>query len=422
MSKRNVNTASDTITLGQLFGDMRLLIILFLAFRLLLLLAYEPLRLAEIERGLSAGGDFQYYYQLGALSDRGLLPFRDWWSEFPPIPSIMITLLYQLAGRGENYSGFAIALGLIMLACDTGNLLLVRRIGTRLHGANTGMALAWIYALLGASAVFVWWNFEPLAAFLLLLALGTLLDGRDSRSAVWAALGILVKFTPAVVGAAALRFRPRVAGIRYIGIVLAVVAGVYGLLMAQNAAFTLPSLTAQFNKSSYQTVWALIDGNYRTGNFGTAEERLDPDTASVLTGNPAVIPGWFRLLAALGLGLVVFLTARRMDDKGIVAFVTLALLIFFLQAQGWSPQWLAQIIPLVLLCFPNRLGVQVIVLLSIATFAEYPFLFLRTGDTGGEITGALQSPFILLVIARTAILVGISIALYRRLRQPAVMP
>ena len=72
-----------------------------------------------------------------------------------------------------------------------------------------------------------------------------------------------------------------------------------------------------------------------------------------------------------------------------VAFVAITLLIFFIQAQGWSPQWLAQIAPLMLLCFPTRDGVTAVVLLALVTFAEYPFLFIRTGDTGGVITGAL---------------------------------
>jgi hydrogenase/urease accessory protein HupE len=80
-----------------------------------------------------------------------------------------------------------------------------------------------------------------------------------------------------------------------------------------------------------------------------------------------------------------------------------------------------QVIPLVLLCFPTRDGVTAAVLLSLVTFAEYPFLFIRTGETGGEITGGLVTPFVVLVLARTAILVGLCIALYRRLRQEAVL-
>jgi hypothetical protein len=180
---------------------------------------------------------------------------------------------------------------------------------------------------------------------------------------------------------------------------------------------TMPALTAQFSKASYETVWALIDGNYKTGNFGPLEDRLDPARANVTLGNPSKIPSWLRLGAALAIGVFVFVRTRRFDAKGLVAFVGISLLIFFLQAQGWSPQWLVQIIPFILLCFPTRDGVLIVVLLSLVTFTEYPFLFIRTGDTGGEITGTLVTPFAALVLARTAILVGICVAQYRILRQ-----
>ncbi|MFN8564459.1 MAG: hypothetical protein U0703_23215 [Anaerolineae bacterium] len=123
---------------------------------------------------------------------------------------------------------------------------------------------------------------------------------------------------------------------------------------------------------------------------------------------------------AAAVGLFVFRRTRRFDERGLVAFVTITLLVFFLQAQGWSPQWLAQIAPLVLLCIPTRDGVTTVVLLSLVTFAEYPFLFIRTGDTGGVITGNLMLPFAALVLSRTAVLIGICVALYKRLRQESI--
>jgi hypothetical protein len=413
-----MNRQAPAVSMPALLGDFRLLLILAVSLRLLLLIVYQPLLLEGGERGMTAGGDFLTYFQLGALSADGLLPFRDWWSEFPPVPSFLNVLLFQLGGRA-GYTGFAMLYGLLMLACDTGILAQVRAIGSRLHGTSTGMALAWVYAVLAAPLVLVWWTFEPLVALAFLLGLRWLLERRDFPAGVMIGFGALVKFTPALLLGALLRFSPG----RRFGVVT-VTAGllfgvVYGLLFLQNAAMTAPSVTAQFSKASYQTVWALLDGNYRTGNFGPIEERLDPANAAVLIGNPSVVPGWLRLLAAAGLGLLVFMRTRRFDDRGMVYFAVITLLIFFVQAQGWSPQWLAQVVPLVLLAFPTRDGILTIVLLTAATFAEYPFLWIRTGDTGGVITGALVTPYAVLVLARTAILVGLCIALYRRLRQKA---
>ncbi len=404
----------DGLSLTGLLADWRILVTLFLAFRLLTLMVYQPMFASGFERGATAGGDFFYYFQLGSFAQEGLMPFRDWWSEFPPIPSMLNTVIFTLFG-GNGYTGFAMIYGVIMTLFDLGNLSRMRRIGTTVYNANTGMALAWIYALSLAPAVFIWWNFEPMVAFFLLSALAALLDRRDTRSAIWALVGALTKFTPAVILGAVWRYRPPAKAIRYSLITVGGFALIYALLFAQNADMTLPSLTAQFNKASYQTVWALLDGNYATGNFGAAAERLDPANAYRINGNPSVIPGIVRLGVAALIGAFIFWRTKRFDDRGLVAFTTLTLLIFFLQAQGWSPQWMAQIVPLMLLCFPTRNGVMLVVLLSMIVFAEYPFLFMRTGDTGGVITGALVTPFTALVIGRTLILVGVCAALFRRL-------
>jgi hypothetical protein len=419
MSKRTT-LSPETLSLSGMFADFRLLLTLFIGFRLILMLVYQPLVIEGVERGLAAGGDFATYYALGELSGQGLFPFRDWWSEFPPIPSLLITALYQLIGSAPRYELFAQMLGFLMLIFDVGNLTLVRRIGTRLHGANTGMTLAWIYALMLAPTIFIWWNFEPMVAFWLLLGLHWLLHGKTTTSALITAIGALTKFTPALLLGAVWRFRPTRHALRYSALVIVLFGVVYGLLLAQNAAMTLPSLTAQFSKSSYQTVWALLDGNFGTGNFGPISDRLDPALATVQQGNPALIPGIVRLAVAALIGAFIYARTRRYDSRGLVAFVAITLLIFFLQTQGWSTQWLAQIIPLLLLALPNRDTVLSIVLLTGTAFAEYPFLFLRTGETGGLISGELTAPYTMLILIRTAILIGFCVALYRKLRQQPV--
>src|SRR5262249_41071111 len=160
--------------------------------------------------------------------------------------------IYQLQGGAKaNYTGFAMVVALLMLACEAGNLILIRKIGERLYGANTGMALAWIYALMLAPLVFTFWDFEPLVALLLLQALWWLLVKRDVRSAIAAGIGALTKFTPALIIGAVWRFHERNRVLRYTVILAAVFGVVYLLLFIQNSRMTLPSLTSQFNKASY---------------------------------------------------------------------------------------------------------------------------------------------------------------------------
>jgi hypothetical protein len=218
-----------------------------------------------------------------------------------------------------------------------------------------------------------------------------------------------------------LRYRSARQAAVYIAIAVGVFALAYVPLFAVRADFAAISLTAQFNKPSYQTVWALIDQNYGTGNFGTLESHLTPEgvTDGVSDKNPAVIPGWLRLAIAGLVGVGVFATTRRRDDLGVVAFVGITLLIFYLQSQGWSPQWLSQILPLIILVLPTRDGVLIGVMLSVLAFAEYPFLFVRTGDTGGLMLPgtALFIPWVLIVLLRTFLLLMVAALFYGKLRQ-----
>jgi hypothetical protein len=135
-----------------------------------------------------------------------------------------------------------------------------------------------------------------------------------------------------------------------------------------------------------------------------------------------VIPSILRLASAAAIGIFVFVRSRRFDNIGLVAFTGITFLIFYLQSQGWSPQWLTQILPLILLVFPTRDGVLLTVILSVLAFAEYPFLFIRTGDAGGQILpgNALFMPWVLIVLMRTVILVSVAVMYYRKLRQEPV--
>ncbi len=399
----------------SLMEDWRVLLMTFIGLRVMLLMVYQPMTIQGIERGVSAGGDFQTYYHLASLSDSVGLPLRDWWSEFPPLWPYLTVFLYQAVGRDGNYPAFALALAGLFLLADVGNLALIRALAARIYTPETGMMLGWVYAVMAAPLVFLFWTFDVLVVFTLLLGMWWLLKSRHAASAAVVSVGTLFKLTPILIVGAVWRYLPRAGAVRYTAVAVGGAAVVFSAFFTQNAAMTLPSLTAQWNKASYQTVWALLDGNMRTGNFGLIEDRLDPARANELQGNAPVVPGWARLGAALAVGLLVFMRTRDFSERGLIAFVTITLLIFFIQAQGWSPQWLAQIIPLVLLVFPTRNGVLALLFLSFVALAEYPFLFIRSD---GAIAGTLIPAFVMFVVARTVVLLALCAALYRLLLRP----
>jgi hypothetical protein len=410
----------------DVLADFRLLLYLFVGLRLALAFVYQPFILdlyeadgtpAVAERGMTSFGDFRYFYAVAQLSDHGDWPYRDYWYEHPPVSSVLFIGVYKLLGLfgGAEYRIWAFVVGLILLAVDVGNLILLRDLGRHLHGESTAAALCWFYALLAAPLIFSWWTFETLVVFLILLALLWLLRGHQNRPAVITALGLMTKYTPVLILPAVWRFYGRRYAIRYTGITLMIAGCGLGLMIAWGGRMAISSLRAQLHKASYQTVWALVDGNRRTGRLSDLETRYNPDTAFEPYGHAAVIPSGVRLIPFAGVGLFVFTRRLRQDDQGVVAFFALTVILFFLWAQGWSPQWVLTLIPLILLNFPTREGVLVCLLISLASFVEYPVLFMYTGATGGEITGNRLPLYVILILVRTALLIALVVALYRRL-------
>ena len=399
--------------------DFRLLVYLFVGMRLVLLLAHPPTLVesegAIFDRGLTVYGDFLYHFGIAENSRAGLLPYRDFWYEYPPLIPILSGAVYALSGA--NYNAYATLLALLLTAFDAGNLALVRRIGGALRGPAAGEALAWLYALAVAPLVLVFWNFEAVITFWFLLALWWLIRDRHIPAAAAIAIGALTKLVPLLILGAAWRFRPAPFALRLTFIAGGLTAvGLMGVL-AISPRYGWPSLTAQMNKASFQTVWALIDRNYITGVFDNA--RLDVAAASRLQGNPPVIPTWARTAAFAGIGLALYATARRRDDSGLVAFAALTVVVFYLWSAGWSTQWQALLIPLLLLTLPGRAGPLLALALAAVSFAEYPLLFVRTAVADGALSPAGTPLLTITVLARTTMLVGYGAALWAQLRKAA---
>src|SRR5512138_2409107 len=112
-----------------LLRDRRLVVYLFTAFRLMLLLVYQP----GLGPGMTAFGDYQHYFNLAQLSSQGKLPYRDYWYEFPPVfPAVSLAVYGLISARGPaDFTAYTILFGLIMTTFDTANLLLLRRIGSQ---------------------------------------------------------------------------------------------------------------------------------------------------------------------------------------------------------------------------------------------------------------------------------------------------
>lgn len=399
---------------ASLLRDGRLLALLFIALRLALFLVAEPgLDASGNERGIGRIGDQLYYFRLAEFSERGWLPFRDWWSEFPPLWPFLTVIARQLPAIGAEYSRYALAMAALMTAADLGNLLLLRALAGRIYGRARAAELAAIYTLLPLPLVFTYWTFDALVVFWLMLALWLYLRGQERQAALSMALGALTKYTPLLFALVAWRDdRPGAPPWRRLALgSLLLIALVYGVLLATGAEMTVASLRAQLGKPAYQSVWALLEGRYTTGIFGPAAARLSADAA---TGEGAPLPLSFLRWAAWAAITMGLLARRRLrEERALIAALCFALLSFYLAAQGWSPQWALPLLPLLLLIFPNRRGLLAILLLSALALADYPLLFSRSGPV---ISGQWRAPFTVIVLLREGALLALCAACYRQLR------
>lgn len=368
---------------------LRLPLLLFVAFRLSLLAFWPADQLAR-------WSDYHYYYDIASWIERGWLPYIHYWVEYPPLFPYLSVLLYLLT---PHYSAYATALALVQLAFEIGSLVLLYRLARQALGEARADRVVWAYALLFVPVATWWLSFDAITTFFLLLTIERYLAGRQTQSALAMGVGALVKWFPLLFLPAAIRFRRDWRGaIGYAAVAVAVVALVLGLLAAFSPTYTFASLRSLGSRASWQTVWALLDGNLGTGAYHA--DRLDPAAAALFQGNPARVPSWLTLLFFGGLYLWLWWrTPGTGEPRRVLRFTTLTVLLFFLWSRGWSPQWLGMLAPLVLLSLPLERAVLYLVVLTFINIAEWPVLLSRGMNEWLYLTVPLRTGlFVLLAV------------------------
>ena len=370
------------------------IIVLFVALRLMLLATFPA-------DNLTLFGDYVYYYELAAYSDQGYLPFIHYWSEYPPVFPFLSVGIYQLAHVfGGGYHIFVQLMGLLMLGVNTANLVLFLRLAQRLRGDDVAERLGWVYSSLFVPLIYTWWNFDALTVFSLLLTLELLLCGRERWSAVVMGVGALIKLVPLLVFPAVVRTRPRRRWLTY-GLVAAAVVGLVVVpLLLIGGQMAWASFRSPTGWSSWETVWALLDGNLRTGLLVAPREHFNLAVATTPVGNPSRVPEWVKL-AVFGTVYGIIFWKSQMGERArrLVAFVCITLVLFFLWSKGWSPQWQTLLFPLLLLVLPLRRSVLFILVLSFVNLAEWPVLLSRGMNEWLYLTIMLRTvTFVLLLV------------------------
>jgi hypothetical protein len=367
---------------------------LFVALRLMMLATFPA-------DNLTLFGDYVYYYELAAYSDQGYLPFIHYWSEYPPVFPFLSVGIYQLAHLfGGGYHVYVQLMGLLMLGVNTGNLVLFLHLARQLHGDEVAERLGWVYSVLFVPLIYTWWNFDALTVFSLLLTLELLLGGHERWSAVAMGAGALIKLVPLLVFPAVVRTRPWRRWLAYGLVVAAVIGAVVVPLLLAGGPVAVASFRSPTSWSSWQTVWALLDGNLRTGLLVAPSDHFDPALATTPVGNPARIPEWIRLVVFGLMYAGFFWKARlRAPSHRLIGFVCTTIVLFFLWSKGWSPQWQTLLFPLLLLVLPLRRSVLFVLVLSFVNLAEWPVLLSRGLNQWLYLTVVLRTALLVLLLA-----------------------
>jgi hypothetical protein len=418
----NLNLNLDlNLNLGPSFP---LLLALFLAFRLLTLLLLRP---GGFIRDWS---DFDTYLGIAAMSDYGLYPFLHYWLEWPPLIPWLAVGAYKLSLLFPPWTDhrlwFTLILGSVFVLFETGNFILLYRIARRLNeqepssapspprpvpipetgtgsgtrrspdgqppdhaSRNTQYAIrsVLLYALLFVPVYAMLGFFDAIALFFLLLALDFILRGRLLSSAVSVGVGFLVKLTPIVFAPVALRqvwdeAQDRRAALRdsalyLVTTALTILALLLPFLLTQ-PAWLLTTARSIAGRSSWETVWAVLEGYFGYGVVGG--DRLNPaETAFAV--HASSLPWW---LITLGFALLyLFFWTRRADYRrphNVVALAGLTLTLFLLYSKGYSPQFMVYLLPFIILLFPDARGVTYSLLLTLLNVLEQPVYFVLLPD------------------------------------------
>ena len=115
----------------QRHASLILLLLLFVSFRLLAILLLRP------GGYISDTSDFDFYYEWGLAIPKGYRTYDNLWTVYPPLfPAIMLPV-FELSSRISPWVDprllFHTLFASVMLLFDTGNLLLIHRLNSRLH-------------------------------------------------------------------------------------------------------------------------------------------------------------------------------------------------------------------------------------------------------------------------------------------------
>ena len=327
-------------------------------------------------------GDVWLYYRCGSLLTQGLLPYRDFPLEYPPLANVAFVLpLLPVAFRQVSYPTYVWLLLVANTALSAFGALLI----ARLLPAHSKSRLGLYVGLVILCAPLIPWRYDLFPALLTLLGFYAVLRKRPGMAGMWLGFGIAAKLYPAVLLPVFVAFywvnRDRRSVVRLLlacgGAVLAGVlpflgAGakmLYFVQYHQHRGIEFESLPAGIILLAQQ--FGLTDAQIFF-NFG-AFHLVSSWAAPLLR----VLP--FVFVLTFGLVLTCAFKRFRADHQAhgqippgtLVRWVVAALLAFIVTNKVFSPQYVIWLLPFVPF-LPRRSAALMAVIFAL-TIALFPF-------------------------------------------------
>lgn len=317
-------------------------------------------------------GDYWNFFNQAGMG----VPYLDFWTEFPPVFPFLSRLIYLISsGREQAYVYLLVGFFTLVQAAT---LFVFIRINEMIYPENNRVWRTALYFAVTVGLFYGWAYFDSLAVLFFMLGIYWLLRKKSLKLALGVAAGGLAKWFPLIIIPAIWKMWSWKKAVQITAVILSMLLIIWGVLYFLAPDFTSVSLRSQGNKGSWETIWALLDGNRNTGNFGAEVNRRVPELPIFLSNRqPALISPWLSLTAFSLFGFWLFCKLKLDNRLEVLAFIGLTLIIFFLWSPGYSPQWMLFLLPLVLLIFPLREGVAAGVTLALISLLEWPILLSR---------------------------------------------
>ena len=392
---------SERVSKTESRTDFWLMLALFAAFRFLALLLMRP---GGFVRDFS---DFNFYFGIVQLSDFGLIPFRDFWLEWPPLIPLAMTGAYRLSllipqWLEEPRLWFVTIWGSVVVLFETGNFWLIYRLARRLFAERTAqMRPLWLYALLFAPVFTLLGDFDAIALFFILLALALILAEKYRWAAVVAGIGFWVKVTPLITAGIAAwvifhRYRSNLRRVAtgwmgYGALLAAMALAVASPFLLTAPQWLLAYLRAVLGRSSWETVWAVLEGYFGYGQL--AGDRFNP-AETVFAVHPSSLPWlWISLAFAAVYLLAFFARPKDTTPRRVLAFAGFTIVLFLMYSKGYSPQFIVYLLPFIILLLPNWVGVGYALALTALNVLEQPGYFVLLSDADWLLTAVVWLRF-----------------------------